>query len=72
MLAMPPAGIVGVLETDCVDDRVFDLGGGRVTDAVMWCEAVARYYPAFRWRLVATGEDANIVYRLPRGPGAAR
>lgn len=60
------AGVVGVLETDRVDEPVFDLGGGQVTDAVMWCEAVAQFFPSFRWQVVANGEDINIAYPLPR------
>jgi nucleoside-diphosphate-sugar epimerase len=60
------AGIVAVLEAEQVAGRVFDLGGGRVTDAVMWCEALRPYFPELRWRLATQGEDPNIVYRLPR------
>lgn len=59
------AGIVGVLETDCVVQPVFDLGGGQVTDALMWCEAIARHFRRLKWRIVEGGEQANIAYRLP-------
>jgi nucleoside-diphosphate-sugar epimerase len=59
------AGIVGVLEVDQVDQRVFDLGGGWMTDATMWCEAIAAHFPQFRWRIVQQGDEANVAYRLP-------
>jgi nucleoside-diphosphate-sugar epimerase len=59
------AGIVAVLETEHAAERVFDLGGGRVTDAAMWCEVLMPYFPDLRWRIVGEG-DANIHYRLPR------
>ena len=59
------AGIVGVLEADQIDQHVFDLGGGRVTDAMMWCEAIAAHFPQFRWRIVEQGDEPNIAYRLP-------
>jgi nucleoside-diphosphate-sugar epimerase len=64
------AGIVGVLEADRADEHVFDLGGGEVTDATMWCEALAPAFPGFRWRIVEEGEEANIAYRLPRDRAA--
>jgi nucleoside-diphosphate-sugar epimerase len=60
------AGIVAVLEAEHAAGRIFDLGGGRVTDAVMWCDALLPYFPELRWRVVAAVEDANILYRLPR------
>jgi nucleoside-diphosphate-sugar epimerase len=60
------AGVAAVLEAEHAGEPVFDLGGGRVTDAVMWCEALLAYFPELRWRIAADGEEANIGYRLPR------
>jgi nucleoside-diphosphate-sugar epimerase len=60
------AGIVAVLEAEHAGGRVFDLGGRRVTDAAMWCEALLPYFPELRWEVVAAGEEANIIYRVPR------
>jgi nucleoside-diphosphate-sugar epimerase len=59
------AGIIAVLETDHASERVFDVGGGFVTDAAMWCETLVPHFPDLRWRIVGE-EDANIRYRVPR------
>ncbi|HEY8614065.1 MAG TPA: NAD(P)-dependent oxidoreductase, partial [Roseomonas sp.] len=56
--------IANLLATPDLSDTLFNLGGGAVTTAIDWCEALTALRPEFRWRV--DEEAATIRYGLER------
>jgi nucleoside-diphosphate-sugar epimerase len=59
-------GIRSVLDAPRLRHRVYNLGGGGITDLPAWCEAIAPFFPDFSWRLAEPSEQPNVVYAVPR------
>jgi len=65
-------GIARLCATPDLHHRIYNVGGGGVSDVVEWCRLVAAQMPAFRWALAGPGEPAGIVYNLPADRAALR
>jgi UDP-glucose 4-epimerase/UDP-glucuronate 4-epimerase len=64
------AGLRAVLGAPRLAHRVYNLGGGAVTDLPAWCEALVPLFPAFTWRMAFPGEEPTISYGLVRDRAA--
>jgi nucleoside-diphosphate-sugar epimerase len=53
-------GLVRLADAERLSRRVYNLGSGRLGSAELWCEALARVLPGFRWRRAGAGEAANV------------
>ncbi len=60
-------GIVRMLgAADGGGERIFDLGGGAITDLLQWGEALKPYRPYLSCRVAGPGETPTVLYNLPR------
>lgn len=59
-------GIRALLGAPRLRHRVYNLGGGDITDLPAWCEAISLFFPDLSWRLADPNEQPNVVYGLPR------
>jgi nucleoside-diphosphate-sugar epimerase len=64
------AGLQAVLQAPRLEHRIYNLGGGAVTDLPAWCEALAPRFAGFAWRTAAPGEEPNVSYGLARDRAA--
>ena len=53
-------GLVRLADAPALTRTVYNLGSGRLGSAEMWCEALARAAPGFRWRRAAPHEIGNV------------
>ena len=60
--------VADLLHAEGLQHRLFNLGGGDVTTAAAWCEALSTLRPGFRWRV--DPEDATVRYGLERDRAA--
>ena len=60
------AGIAALLTAGLGDERVFNLGGGTLSDVPQWCTALAAIRSAPGWRLAGPDAPANVVIGIPR------
>jgi nucleoside-diphosphate-sugar epimerase len=59
-------GIVALAEVQSLSQRIYNVGGARLSDLVDWCQEIARHIPGMRWRLGEAGEAGTVQYGLPR------
>ncbi len=59
------SGVLGLLDAPTLRHGLFNLGSGTATDVAMFCAALARHRPGFRWRVATEGEAANVVTHVP-------
>ncbi|WP_158639117.1 NAD-dependent epimerase/dehydratase family protein [Elioraea rosea] len=59
------SGLLGLLDAPALSHDLFNLGSGVATDVAMFCAALARHRPAFRWRIAAEGEAPSVVTHVP-------
>ena len=55
------AGLVHLADAPLLPRNLYNLGSGRLASARSWCELLAVERPAFRWRLAAPEEPANVI-----------
>jgi nucleoside-diphosphate-sugar epimerase len=53
-------GLVRLADAPALSREVYNLGSGRLGSAVIWCEALGRVVPNFRWRMAALNEAPNV------------
>lgn len=54
-----------ISRADHLSYRIYNVGGGRLSDLTEWCRALAVHLRPIDWRLAAAGEPATISYGLP-------
>lgn len=58
-------GIAAVSMVTSLSHVIYNVGGGRMSDLIDWCNTLAIRFPDFRWRCVEPGETPSIKYSLP-------
>lgn len=59
------SGLLALLDAPALGHGLFNLGSGVATDVAMFCAALARHRPGFRWSIAAEGEAATVVTHVP-------
>jgi nucleoside-diphosphate-sugar epimerase len=59
-------GIARLCNAASLHHAIYHVSGGTLTDLAQWCGIVSELVPGFRWKLVDSDQQGNVVYSLPK------
>ena len=59
-------GIAKLCNATKLRHDIYHVSGGTLTDLTQWCGLISERVPGFRWKLVDSERQGNVIYSLPK------